>query len=390
LDLVIRLVLALVLCAPALTSSAPDSKLAEKPPEIRTVETVAPGVEHIAIRRGAFAEKPETDRWTIHVLILDPRQVRLGLGRAMDEGVGTESVSSMAARHGALAAVNGGYFRTTGLYRGEPAGLLELSGRVLSEPSRKRPGLAVADVARVARAAVVAVDFRAAVVGESGATRAVDGVNRPRGEGELILFTPEFHRTTLTEPGGVEAVVVEGLVVALFDGEGSREIPANGYVISASGKAGQWLRNEVRAGMRFELKTSVTTTPDPDFAPEFVIGGGPILVRDGQPAATWDPGTYDAGFLEKRHPRTAAGVRADGTVVLVTVDGRHPASSVGMTIPEMSSLMIELGCVEALNLDGGGSTTMVVKGKVVNNPSDVSGERPVSDGLLVFVRPPAP
>jgi exopolysaccharide biosynthesis protein len=57
-----------------------------------------------------------------------------------------------------------------------------------------------------------------------------------------------------------------------------------------------------------------------------------------------------------------------------------------MTIPELEALMIELGCVEALNLDGGGSTTMVIRGKVVNSPSDPTGERPVSDALLVFVR----
>jgi exopolysaccharide biosynthesis protein len=127
-------------------------------------------------------------------------------------------------------------------------------------------------------------------------------------------------------------------------------------------------------------------SPELDFGPDFIVGGGPVLVRNGKPVSAFDPGAYDAGFLEKRHPRTAAGLRADGSIVLVVVDGRHPASSVGMTIREMSDLMIELGCVEAINLDGGGSTTMVVKGKVVNNPSDPTGERPVSDALLVFAR----
>jgi exopolysaccharide biosynthesis protein len=349
-------------------------------------EIVAPGVEHIEIRRGDFTEKAAADRWTIHALVLDPRRARLRLGRAMDEGVGTETVSSMAARHGALAAVNGGYFRTSGLYRGEPAGLLEVAGRVLSEPSKKRPGLAVADVAGRIRAAVVTVDFMAEVAVETGPGRTVDGVNRPRGDDELILFTPEFHRTTLTGPGGVEAAVVEGLVVAVRDGEGSLTIPANGFVISAAGKSAQWARDEIRAGKRLELKARASMSPELDFVPDFIVGGGPVLVRGGKPASASDPGAYDPGFLEKRHPRTAAGLRADGSVVLVAVDGRHPASSVGMTIREMSDLMIELSCVEAINLDGGGSTTMVVKNKTVNNPSDPTGERPVSDALLVFAR----
>src|SRR6185503_5497574 len=85
-------------------------------------------------------------------------------------------------------------------------------------------------------------------------------------------------------------------------------------------------------------------------------------------------------FVAGRQPRTLAGVRADGTLLLVTVDGRLPGWSVGMTLPEAARLMRSLGAREAMNLDGGGSSTMVVRGEVVNRPSDRTGERPVSDG----------
>ncbi len=391
----LSLVLFSVFCLLLLPSVAhPGADLqgqpAPKPPETRSVEEVAPGVEHIAIRRGDFAEKAETDRWTIHVLVLDPSRVRLGLARAMDEGVGLETVSSMAGRHGALAGINGGYFRTSGLYRGEPAGLLEIAGRVLSEPSKKRPGLAVANLAGGARAAAVAVDFRAEVIGEAGASRPIDGIDRSRGAEEMILFTPEFHRTTLSGPDGVEAVVIGGMVTAVLDGKGSARIPEDGLVLSGAGKAARWLRDRVHPGTRLEVRTAASTNPGLDFVPEFILGGGPFILRGGKPAAASDPGSYDPGFMEKRHPRTAAGVRADGTIVLAVVDGRHPASSVGMSIAELAGLMLELGAVEAVNLDGGGSTTMVVKGAVVNNPSDPTGERPVGDALLVFARNPAP
>jgi hypothetical protein len=322
----------------------------------------------------------------IYALILEPSRVRLGLGRAMDEGVGTEPTSSIAIRHGALAGINGGYFRATGLYRGQPAGLVEVAGRILSEPSRNRPGLAIADVAGKVRAAVVTVDFRAEVADDGEAVRTVDGVNRPRGNDELILFTPEFHRTTLTGPDGVEAVVIDGFVTAVHDGEGSSTIPPNGCVLSASGKAGQWVREHIKAGRTVEIRTAAVPSPPLDYAPDFIIGGGPVLVRAGKPAPASDTGAYDQGFSMKRHPRTAAGIRADGGLVLVTVDGRQPVRSVGMTIAELEALMIEFACVEAINLDGGGSTTMVIKGRVVNSPSDASGERPVGDALLVFVR----
>ncbi|NLH76279.1 MAG: phosphodiester glycosidase family protein, partial [Acidobacteria bacterium] len=84
--------------------------------------------------------------------------------------------------------------------------------------------------------------------------------------------------------------------------------------------------------------------------------------------------------------RTAVGVRADGRLLLVTVDGRQPEHSVGMSIAELAALIGELGAVEALNMDGGGSTTMVVGGRVVNGPSDLTGERPVGDALLLVRR----
>jgi exopolysaccharide biosynthesis protein len=88
-------------------------------------------------------------------------------------------------------------------------------------------------------------------------------------------------------------------------------------------------------------------------------------------------------FATDRHPRTAIAALGDRRALLAVVDGRQPALSVGMTLDELARLLIEFGATEAINLDGGGSTTMVVQGQIVNNPSDVSGERPVSDAILV-------
>jgi exopolysaccharide biosynthesis protein len=105
-------------------------------------------------------------------------------------------------------------------------------------------------------------------------------------------------------------------------------------------------------------------------------------VARGQPVS--DPEGFPEAFLYRRHPRTAVGVAPDGTVILLVVDGRAPEHGLGMTIPELATEMRRLGAVEALNLDGGGSTTLVVHGRVVNRPSDETGERPVSDALLLL------
>jgi exopolysaccharide biosynthesis protein len=88
-------------------------------------------------------------------------------------------------------------------------------------------------------------------------------------------------------------------------------------------------------------------------------------------------------FSTDLHPRTAVAALADGRVLLLTADGRRPPERVGLALEDLAKLLIEMGAVEAINLDGGGSTTMVVKGAVVNFPSDATGERPVSDAIVV-------
>jgi exopolysaccharide biosynthesis protein len=110
---------------------------------------------------------------------------------------------------------------------------------------------------------------------------------------------------------------------------------------------------------------------------DFVVGGSHILVAGGsQPAITPD----------KRHPRTAIGVDAAGFLYLLVVDGRTE-KSVGMTLPELQVYVAQMGLTNAINLDGGGSSTLVLRGTLMNVPSD-GKERPVAS--FVEVGPPTP
>jgi hypothetical protein len=93
---------------------------------------------------------------------------------------------------------------------------------------------------------------------------------------------------------------------------------------------------------------------------------------------------FTADQLVPRHPRTAVGQSADGRLILVTVDGRQPGYSVGMTNFELALALARLGAVTASALDGGGSTTMAFDGRLLNRPSDPGGEREVAEGLFVF------
>lgn len=350
----------------------------------RTVETLVPGVERILIKRGDFGQA-SGDRWMIHALIVDTGLARLKLAQAMDEVAGAETTSSMAVRHGALAAINGGYFRTTGVARGEPVGALTINGKILSEPVRNRAALALRDEGNRIRAAISHFTQTAELRVAGKTARTINGFNRPRERDELIVFTPEFHRTTLTEPDGIEVIVQRNRVIALFDGAGSQLIPPGGWVISASGTSRNWVRTFLQRGVRVEINAQSKSEPPISFTPDFVLGGGPQLISSGKPVFEAEAGRYSESLYRLRHPRTAIGWRADGKLVLAVVDGRQ-TQSVGMTMDELAALMRELGCVEAMNLDGGGSTAMVIKNKVVNRPSDATGERPVSDALMIFPR----
>jgi exopolysaccharide biosynthesis protein len=115
-----------------------------------------------------------------------------------------------------------------------------------------------------------------------------------------------------------------------------------------------------------------------------IIGGAGLLIRDGRDVEDWSIERFNQGFAENRHPRTMIGTSADSTIWLVTVDGRQPEQSVGMSLVELRALARRLGLVNALNLDGGGSTTMWVQGQVLNRPSDPAGPRKVGDALLLY------
>jgi hypothetical protein len=111
-----------------------------------------------------------------------------------------------------------------------------------------------------------------------------------------------------------------------------------------------------------------------------VIAGSALVLQEG--VVTFEAGC--ATDLCRRNPRTAVGVMADGTVMLLVVDGRA-SGSVGLTLRQLGMELKALGAVDAANLDGGGSATMWIKGMgVVNRPTDSSGERPVSNAIVIL------
>lgn len=135
-------------------------------------------------------------------------------------------------------------------------------------------------------------------------------------------------------------------------------------------------------GELFVVKADDLRSWERYIAAEDVLTAGPMLLAGGVPEAV-----VSDSFNNTRHPRTAVGRRADGTVLLVVADGRSEHAA-GLSMEELQQVMTALACTDALNLDGGGSTAMVVRGEVVNHPSDnkqfdALGERIVANAICV-------
>ena len=123
-----------------------------------------------------------------------------------------------------------------------------------------------------------------------------------------------------------------------------------------------------------------TSTP---WVVEDALGGGPALVSNGEVDVTTDEEVFFGTAIPYTHPRTAAGITGDGTLLLLLVDGRQRMSR-GVRLEELAGILVEIGAEEALNLDGGGSSSLVVNGKLLNNPVGRGTEREVMTALGVF------
>jgi len=385
----------------------------------------AAGLSHVArigvLGFGAASERRETQRLApgltltriaregpLRLGVLEVKRGALSgkLRVALSGGrvAGRRTVSAMARAQGALAAVNGGFFASRGRTNGDPVGAMISDGKVVSEPVRDRSALLIPRDAQE-RARVARPGWRGAV--RFGARRrGLDGVERARGlvpgcggfggdrptqrpstalctdSSELVLLSRRFGTRTGTPPGGVEAVVTRGVVRSVRRG-GNASIPHDGYVLSGTGDAARFLASHARAGRRPQLRADLTVSGrrlDPGNAD--LVSGGPALLSRGRIATRERAEGLPSAFARTRAPRTLVGVRADGTVLLVTIDGRRPGYSRGATLLESARVLRSLGAREGLALDGGGSTTMVAGSKLVGRPSDGS-QRPVSDALVV-------
>jgi hypothetical protein len=309
-------------------------------------------------------------RARVHVVTLDLSAGGLAIRPVLGGAAvaATEPTSLAATRHEAVAAINGTFYSSAGL----PLGLIVIDGRLLSAPLPRRT---VFGVDATGRPWIGTVQFSGRLVTDSGLEIPISAINRPPRWDGVALYTPEFGPLTL--PQALVALVRHDRVVGFS--RGRPVIPADGYAVAAA-RSHQDLLLRLWRDQRIVLDLRLTP---PGIA--YALQGGPRLVRGGQLFIPYDWEGFSQGFYRIRTARSAIGITAAGKILFVTVDGRSRTSS-GMNLSELAALMARLGAQDAMNLDGGGSATLVVGGRVVS-ALPRGGERTVSSMLVALRRP---
>ncbi len=326
------------------------------------VTEIEKGVKHVRMVK-YFSGKPvrinvvELSQGINDDLIVEP-------AIASNKLAGRTKVTNIANRENAIVAINGGYFKPQ---TGVPLGTLMINKKVYTGPIYDRVAIGFFDnhydMARVKMDAAVKTN-----IGEFK----IDNVNQPRMlSTHVIVFTEDWGKISPPAPKyGMLLVIKSGKIVKVS--YEPCEIPEGGYVISGPESI---LSNYLKA-KKFNLDVKM----NPDWkGVNHILSGGPYLVKDGEVFV--DTVSEKLQSIGGRNPRTAIGYTQDKHLILLAADGREGAS-IGLTLNELANIMKQLGCVNAMNLDGGGSTVMYVNGKVVNKPA-VQGGIPLSHTLLV-------
>lgn len=338
--------------------------------------------------------------WSIHV-------VKIGRGNGLYEiqsrhagggALGLDTLSDQVAaasteRSEPVAAINGGFYvRDNGqnnAYAGCPRGLQIVAGEVFSAPS----GNASLWIDYLGQPHVANVTSQFKIIWPDGKETSI-GLNGQRASDGVELYTPAAGTSTYTA-GGLELILEPQAGVRWLPLRMERDYPARLREIHPAGNTplspetmvlsiGPAIMEQFQGVATGALMRISTKSLPVLFNAKTAISGGPLLVRNGKPQkirSAPDDG-YEFSSMLERHPRTAFGWN-DQSFFLVQVDGRQKDLSLGMTLEELSAYLVKLGCTEAMNLDGGGSSSLWFEGKVRNNPCD-GYERNIANSLLVL------
>ena len=329
------------------------------------ITDVTKGVKHIKMLR-FYNNKPV--RINVIELSKDVNHELSVIPAIASEKLSTKTkISNIAEKGDAIIAINGGYFKPE---TGVPLGTLMINKKVYTGPIYDRVAMGFFDE----NYDMARVKLKAKVETNIGDLK-IDNVNQPRMlSTHTIVYTRDWGENTPPSPKyGTQLVIEKGKLVAIS--ESMATIPKEGFVIVGPTQKLQAIADAKK------FKLNIKINPEGDGV-NHIISGGPYLVKNNEIFV--DMTAQKLSSIGGRNPRTAIGYTADNHLIMLTADGREGAS-VGLTLMELAQTMKELGCVNAMNLDGGGSTVMYVQGDIVNKPA-VRGGIPLSNTLIVCLK----
>jgi exopolysaccharide biosynthesis protein len=299
----------------------------------------------------------------------------------IDASGGRDTVSSMVAQNKAIAGINADFFP----WSGDPVGLMIRNGELLSRPYPNRSFVAWGGGKSLfttsgfsAKIKIGAEELLATGWNEENLENAIT-INTEHGGLAKSKVPAAFVVIEISEDNQFATGKITGTVKKVLHGATSYPTDENLAVIVGSGQAALKLES-MAEGANVEISW-VLSQPELKGV-QHAIAGGPILLRNGKILSEWSAEGFNDKFALHRHPRTAVGRTQSGYLWFVAIDGRSELSS-GATLEETARILLRLGCTDAVNLDGGGSTTLNVLGITVNRPSD-GKERPVANGIVFF------
>jgi exopolysaccharide biosynthesis protein len=330
----------------------------------------------------------------INILEIDPGAQGIKIQPVLSHDLiyGFEILSEMAARKNAYAAVTGGFFSKFGL----PSGMVVIDGELISASTGRYP------VFKVVNGKAELRDFKSTITVEYGmkgsnatSTAGItsdaasmpdsapgrinaDCINALAGSKSVAVYTPYYGQTNRAEIPNITVTVAGGIVTKTAFYENEAEIPKDGMLISF------FNTKQYSVGtLPLEAGDPVTLLHQPELgqgADAYECGSW--LVQGGKAVVPLKDAWI--GVLTNHDPRTAIGIKENGTVILVTVDGRQPGYSAGLTGQELAEYLIGCGVKDAAMLDGGASAEMLFQGKLVSRPSYKGEERTLGGGILIL------
>lgn len=328
----------------------------------------------------------------VHILDIDPTYLNITVAHANGQALGRETVASIAKRHKAIAAVNGGFFKIGDQTDGLPAGILKIHGNWYGIAYRPRGAIGWSNQLQMVLMDRIQTKTRVYL---NHHKFPVHAVNQPAIVNRSFLYTDVYGKKAGSLPQGYD-VVIQNNQITKLQPSGKTAIPKGGYVYSIGAQA-LFPHHPIEVGNTATIHVEVI----PQFSKQEqylawqmvdnIIGGTPLLIHRGKIIKDHAEERVRSSFIFDRYARTAVGILKNGHWVFVVVEQSALSGSAGMTIPDLAAFMKALSAEYALNLDGGGSSTLYINNMVVNHPEGEEEEdhgwtalRPVSDAILIL------